>query len=101
MQVVEAQENKLTGYRLSPQQRRLWGLLRRGSNVSYQAKSAVAIKGHLESGRLKTTVRNVIARHEILRTVFRSLPGMTRLSIKPSACRGGKMISAERVSRRR
>src|SRR5262245_61509518 len=71
------QEEMLEGYRLSPQQRHLWGLLRRGWNVAYQTKCAVMIKGRFESRRLKTAVEKIIARHEILRTTFHCLPGMT------------------------
>ena len=48
------QEEMLEGYRLSPQQRHLWGLLRHGRNGSYQTKCAVMIKGRLESRHLKT-----------------------------------------------
>jgi NRPS condensation-like uncharacterized protein len=70
-------EVALEGYRLSPQQRRLWGMIRRGGGMSYQTKCVVAISGNFESRHLKTAVRNVIARHEILRTSFQCLPGMT------------------------
>ncbi len=71
------QEERLEGYRLSPQQRRLWGLLRYGWNGAYQTAGVVTITGRLEIPRLKTAARNLIARHEILRTTFRCLPGMT------------------------
>jgi hypothetical protein len=67
----------LTGYRLSPQQRHLWALLREGWNGAYQTKCAVLIKGPFESHHLKTAAQRVIARHEILRTTFQCLPGMT------------------------
>src|SRR5687767_1565365 len=68
------QQSALTGYRLSPQQRRLWALLRSGP---YRTKCAVSIKGHLEIRHLKAAAQRVLARHEILRTAFQSLPGMT------------------------
>src|SRR5688572_7640510 len=71
------QEGVLTGYRLAPQQRHLWALLLQGWNGAYQMKCAVTIKGQLESRHLKTAAENVIARHEILRTTFQCLPGMT------------------------
>jgi len=67
-------EEVLEGYRLSPQQRHLWALLRHGWNESYQTKCAVVIKGHLESEYLRTAAQGVVARHEILRTAFRCLP---------------------------
>jgi hypothetical protein len=67
----------LKGYRLSPQQRHLWATLRHGWNAWYQTKCAVAIKGRLESRYLKAAAQQVMARHEILRTSFECLPGMT------------------------
>src|SRR5262249_19337129 len=74
---ADMQGKALEGYRLSPQQRRLWMLLRQGRNGSYQAKCAVAVKGFLEPRHLEAAAQNVIARHEILRTTFQYLPGMT------------------------
>jgi amino acid adenylation domain-containing protein len=74
---IEIQEGTLEGYRLSPQQRHLWTLLRHGRNDPYQAKCAVSIKGCFEKSHLKAAAQNVITRHEILRTTFRCLPGMT------------------------
>src|SRR5262250_2833027 len=71
------QEEVLKGYRLSPQQRHLWMSLRQGRSAPYQAKCAMAIKGRLDSARLKSAAQDVIARHEILRTTFQCLPGMT------------------------
>jgi amino acid adenylation domain-containing protein len=52
-------------------------LLRHGRNDPYQAKCAVSIKGCFEKRLLKAAARNVITRHEILRTTFQRLPGMT------------------------
>src|SRR5262245_27199381 len=74
---MRMQEEALSGYRLSPQQRRLWSLLRPGCNRSYQVKCAVRIEGRLDSGHLRTAAQKVIARDEILRTTFKLLPGMT------------------------
>src|SRR5262245_30402399 len=71
------QDSVLTGYRLSPQQRRLWTLLRQGWAGSYQTKCVVMTAGPLELCYLKTAAHNVIARHEILRTTFHCLPGGT------------------------
>src|SRR5262245_21422389 len=71
------QEGALTGYRLSPQQRHLWFLLRQGRSESYQTKCAVTITGRLDSANLKAAAQNVIACHEALRTTFQCLPGMT------------------------
>src|SRR5262245_45633883 len=74
---ADMQGTALEGYRLSPQQKHLWMLLRQGRTESYQAKCAVAIKGLLEIRHLKAAAQNVIANHEILRTTFQCLPGMT------------------------
>jgi len=71
------QEEALKGYRLSPQQRHLWMLLRHGWNEPYHTKCAVSVNGRLESRRLKIAAQNIIARHEILRTTLQCLPGMT------------------------
>src|SRR5262245_9642945 len=71
------QERALTGYRLSPQQKHVWALLRHGWEGAYQTKCAVMIKGQLEIRRLKTAAQNALTRHEILRTTFHCLPGMT------------------------
>jgi amino acid adenylation domain-containing protein len=71
------QEESLSGYRLSSQQRHLWSLLRPRRNRSYEVKCAVRIKGRLERGHLRTAAQKVITRHEILRTTFQLLPGMT------------------------
>jgi len=71
------QEEILEGYRLAPQQRHLWEALRYGRNGAYQTKCAVAIKGRLESRHLRTAAEKIVARHEILRTSFQCLPGMT------------------------
>ena len=45
--------------------------------MSYQARCAVRITGQLRIDDLKAAVQSVIARHEILRTSFQCLPGMT------------------------
>jgi amino acid adenylation domain-containing protein/non-ribosomal peptide synthase protein (TIGR01720 family) len=65
---------ELEGYRLSPQQQRLW--LLRGGSPAFQGRIAIAIAGALDPARLKRAVERVVSRHEILRTAFRGLPGM-------------------------
>ncbi|HEX7330143.1 MAG TPA: amino acid adenylation domain-containing protein [Pyrinomonadaceae bacterium] len=64
----------IQGFRLSPQQRRVW-LLQRDSRA-LQSQCAIAIDGPLDVARLKDTVQRLIERHEILRTSFECLPGM-------------------------
>jgi amino acid adenylation domain-containing protein len=68
------QRETINGFRLSPQQRRLW-LLQRGSSA-YRAQSAILIEGDLRPEVLKEAVYRIVRRHEILRTTFHCLPGM-------------------------
>jgi amino acid adenylation domain-containing protein len=63
------------GFRLSPQQRRLWALQQAEPAVPYTVQGAVLIEGDLRPGALKEAVERVVARHEILRTSFRRRPG--------------------------
>jgi amino acid adenylation domain-containing protein/FkbM family methyltransferase len=64
-------------FRLSPQQEHLWRLQRHDRRAPYRAQSLVSIEGPLETAALREAVRRVAARHEILRTTFRTLPGAT------------------------
>ncbi len=68
------QQDVIQGYRLSPQQQRVWLLQRTGS--VYGTQAAIALEGPLAIDVLKEAVLKVITRHEILRTTFSSLPGM-------------------------
>lgn len=63
------------GFRLSPQQRRTWSLWR-GDGPAYGVHCAVSLEGMLDEDLLTRALQRVIDRHEILRTEFRSLPGM-------------------------
>jgi amino acid adenylation domain-containing protein len=65
----------LQGYRLSPQQRRLWSLLQ-GDAAACGARCAIEIDGPLDVERLDRALSGVAARHESLRTRFDRLPGM-------------------------
>src|ERR1051326_8798316 len=69
-------EMAIEGFRLSPQQRRLW-LLQREEQQPYQTQCVVFLKGELDTQVLKTALTKVTERHEILRTNFRCLPGMS------------------------
>src|SRR5689334_6743831 len=66
----------IEGYRLSPQQERIWTLQQRDSEIFYQASCAILIEGRLELTKLKAALEEVSRRHEILRTTFHSLPEM-------------------------
>jgi amino acid adenylation domain-containing protein/non-ribosomal peptide synthase protein (TIGR01720 family) len=64
------------GFLLSPQQRRLWLLQQGGAATVYRAQGAVRIEGELNREALREALREVVSRHEILRTAFRVVPGM-------------------------
>ena len=70
------------GFRLSPQQQHLWRL-----RPGLAAQCAVEIAGGLDAGRLRRAVERCVERHEILRTTFHLLPGMT-LPVQVVAERG-------------
>ena len=67
----------IEGLRLSPQQRRVWSLERQDVDSPYRIQCAVRIDGGLDVERLEAAIEEVVRRQEILRTTFRSLPGMT------------------------
>ena len=69
------QTNVTEGFRLSPQQRRLWSL-HNDAPGAYFVQGSVKINGSLDRAALDSAARQVVARHEILRTSFQRLPGM-------------------------
>src|SRR5436305_2711441 len=64
------------GFRLSPQQRRLWALQGDESGPGYHAQLEILLEGPLDRELLASSIVGLIGRHEVLRTVFRRLPGM-------------------------
>jgi len=69
----------IEGFRLSPQQEHLW-LLQQDSPAEpcpYRAQCAVLIEGNLDIEVLKVALQDIVNRHEILRTTFPCVPGMT------------------------
>ncbi len=71
---VIAQE-VVEGFRLSPQQKRVW--LLQESEQPYCVSCSVQIEGRLDRDALSRTINEVIAHHEILRTTYKRLFGMT------------------------
>jgi amino acid adenylation domain-containing protein/non-ribosomal peptide synthase protein (TIGR01720 family)/FkbM family methyltransferase len=69
-----AADRAMAGFRLSPQQRRLWSLP--GEAAAGRALAAVRVEGALDDEGLRAAVRLVIERHEILRTTFARSPGL-------------------------
>jgi amino acid adenylation domain-containing protein/FkbH-like protein/FkbM family methyltransferase len=68
------QEEMIEGFRLSPQQERLW-LLQRNS-AAFHAQCVIHIEGLLRREVLAEALEQIVMRHEILRTTFRLLPGV-------------------------
>ncbi|WP_431911920.1 amino acid adenylation domain-containing protein [Micromonospora carbonacea] len=77
-------------YELSNAQRRLWLASQfESASQAYNLHSVYEIRGEVDRGRLESALRQVIDRHESLRTVFRSGPdGDVRQVILPGAAVG-------------
>lgn len=71
------QQEIIEGYRLSPQQRHLWSLQQLDSTLPYRAQFSLMIEGNLNHEILEIALEKLVNRHEILRTNFCFLPGMT------------------------
>ena len=77
MSGMNTPENVIQGYRLSPQQERLW-LLERGTQpMRLSAQCRMVIEGPLNPKMLKVALQEIVRRQEILRTTFQIIPGMT------------------------
>ena len=66
----------IEGFQLSPQQKHLWLLCGRHGAAIYCSQCVVRIEGRLDKQILRQAIENVVQRHEILRTSFRTLPNM-------------------------
>src|SRR6266496_2850914 len=64
------------GFWLSPQQKFTWTIEQEVLRLSSRAVCLVALHGSLDVDRLRDSLREVVSRHEILRTVFRRQTGM-------------------------
>ena len=64
------------GFPFSPQQERLWLLQGSDTSAAYRAQCAVRLQGDVQPQMLEAALSSVVERHEILRTIFRSLPGL-------------------------
>ena len=69
------QEQLIDGFRLSPQQRRLWALSH--NSPAYRCQFALDFSGAGNASLLKAALENVVAKHEILRTTFVCVSGTT------------------------
>jgi amino acid adenylation domain-containing protein/non-ribosomal peptide synthase protein (TIGR01720 family)/FkbM family methyltransferase len=70
--------NEITeGFRLSPSQERLWSLQPAEGETPYCAHCSILLDGPLDAPALRSAIASAIDRHEILRTSFQSLEGMS------------------------
>jgi amino acid adenylation domain-containing protein len=67
----------IEGFRLSPQQRRLWSLRQAGHARPYRARCAVLIEGVLDTKIFEAALQAVFARQEIFRMTFLCPSGTT------------------------
>src|SRR5271169_870321 len=68
-------ENPATaGFWLSPQQRHVWAQQQEG--CAFRASCLVLIDGEVSADDMLLSLRRLVARHEILRTVYRRQAGM-------------------------
>src|SRR5687767_12287941 len=66
---------QLEGFRLSPQQRRLWGLMREQEGA-YHSQCGILLEGALRREGLEEALRRLVMEHEILRTSFQRTEGL-------------------------
>jgi amino acid adenylation domain-containing protein/non-ribosomal peptide synthase protein (TIGR01720 family) len=71
------QNQILEGYPISPQQRHLWLLQQNSLYSSFRADCTLLIEGNLRLGILAAVLEKITTKHEILRTNFSCLNGMT------------------------
>ncbi|MDZ8257275.1 amino acid adenylation domain-containing protein [Nostoc sp. ChiQUE01b] len=71
------QVENMEGFRLSPQQEHLWLLQQIDQSWAYRSDCAILIEGNVNISNLELALQDVVDRHEILRTSFTCLPGMT------------------------
>ncbi|HKR85293.1 MAG TPA: amino acid adenylation domain-containing protein [Terriglobales bacterium] len=65
-----------TGFWLSPQQKLGWKLTSEVLHADSRAICRISIHGKVDVDRMRSSLRQIVSRHESLRTVFRRQPGM-------------------------
>jgi len=71
----------VNGFRLSPQQKRVWRLQQANRAWPRRVSCAVLVEGSLDTARLRAAVEKAASRHEILRTTLNALPGKIPLQL--------------------
>src|SRR5262245_37519477 len=71
------QDKIAEGFRTSPQQKHLWLTQETDGSAAYRAYCAILIEGPLHTATLRSVWRDIISRHEILRTTFQYFTGIT------------------------
>ena len=66
--------NTVAGFRLSTQQERLYS--QQEGTSPFWAEAELLVEGPLDAAKLQEAVRDVVTRHEILRTVFHRQTGL-------------------------
>src|SRR5688572_25027996 len=66
----------IEGFALSLQQKRFWSFLASAPESELVSQAEYLIKGTLDPVILEQALRRVIDRHEILRSVFKTIPGL-------------------------
>ncbi len=69
------------GFRLSPQQRRVWSLSDRGMRPWARAWCVLMLEGELSTESLRRAIERVVARQEILRTTFQRRSGSSPFQV--------------------
>jgi amino acid adenylation domain-containing protein/non-ribosomal peptide synthase protein (TIGR01720 family) len=97
-------QNKIEGFRLSPQQRHVWRLSQ--DNQYYRAQCVLLLGGNINAEALEQTIQKIVARHEILRTNFRRNPGISypiqligegRVVLARDACQSERSLTERRA----
>lgn len=71
------EDTPFEGFELSPQQSHLWRLQQNRLATSQRATLRIRSEQPLDSARLKSSLLALMQRHEILRTRYQQLPGMS------------------------
>ncbi|HXC68481.1 MAG TPA: amino acid adenylation domain-containing protein [Pyrinomonadaceae bacterium] len=70
-------EQIVEGYELSPQQKELWRVMQRTVDHEFAVTCEVRIEGFVDHEQLAQAVDQVLARHEILRTNYEQVAGLS------------------------